>query len=90
MIKMEENVVKRLRNRLTDAKTLGFKVRLEPLEDQMATWCEIAGIPTLFVDLSQPAAEQLQQVNDALDSFRQEKRRQSIAMRTGNQVATAQ
>ena len=90
MIKMEENVVKRLRNRLTDAKTLGFKVRLEPLEDQTATWCEIAGIPTLFVDLSQPAAEQLQQVDDALDSFREEKRRQSIAMRTGNGVATVQ
>lgn len=68
---MEENVVTRLRNRLADAQTLGFRVRLEPLESQMATWCEIAGIPTLFVDLSQPAGEQLQQLDDALDSYHQ-------------------
>ena len=67
---MEENIVNRLRNRLADARSLGLNVRLEPLENQSATWCEIAGIPTLFVDLSQPAGEQLQQVDDALQSDR--------------------
>ena len=70
---MEENVVKRLRNRLADARTLGFRVRMEPLENQMANWCEISGIPTLFVDLSQPAGEQLQQIDDALASYHAEK-----------------
>ncbi len=69
---MEENVVKRLKNRLADARSLGFTVRVELLEDQTATWCEIAGIPTLFVDISQPAGEQLQQVDDALNSYRVE------------------
>ncbi|MEC7409820.1 MAG: hypothetical protein VX694_01410 [Planctomycetota bacterium] len=72
---MEENIVNRLRNRLADARSLGLKVRLEPLDNQSATWCEIAGIPTLFVDLSQPAGEQLQQVDDALQSFHQDRAR---------------
>ena len=70
---MEENIVNRLRNRLADARSLGLNVRLEPLDNQSATWCEIAGIPTLFVDLSQPAGEQLQQVDDALQSFHQDR-----------------
>lgn len=70
---MEENIVNRLRNRLADARSLGLNVRLELLDNQSATWCEIAGIPTLFVDLSQPAGEQLQQVDDALQSFHQDR-----------------
>jgi hypothetical protein len=71
---MEDNVLKRLSNRLADARSQGFRVRIEPLESQTATWCEIAGIPTLFVDLSQPAGEQLQQIDDALKSYHHEKR----------------
>ncbi len=45
-----DNVVSRLKQRLKDARSLGFKVRLELLDDEHASWCEIAGVPTLFVD----------------------------------------
>ena len=71
MMTMDQNVVARLRRRIEDARTLGFKVRMEPLDGEQATWCEIAGIPTLFVDLSQTAAEQLQQIDEALAAYGQ-------------------
>jgi hypothetical protein len=48
---------------------MGFKVRMEVLEDEQATWCEIAGVKTLFVDLSQTAAEQLQQIEESLSAL---------------------
>lgn len=69
MMGIDENVVTRLKHRIDEARSLGFKVRMEPLDGEQATWCEIAGVPTLFVDLSQSAAEQLQQVNEALSSY---------------------
>ncbi|MFK8114497.1 MAG: hypothetical protein AB8B91_20015 [Rubripirellula sp.] len=62
----DANVVARLKQRLAEVRKLGFKVRVEMLDDPQASWCEIAGIPTLFVDLSQTAAEQLQQVNETI------------------------
>ena len=64
-----ENVVSRLKQRLSEARSLGFKVRMELLSDEHASWCEIAGVPTLFVDLSQTAAEQLQQVEETLATY---------------------
>jgi len=64
-----DNVVSRLKQRLKDAQSLGFKVRLELLDDEHAWWCEIAGVPTLFVDISQTAAEQLQQVEATLAAY---------------------
>lgn len=64
-----DNVVSRLKQRLKDARTLGFKVRMELLDDEHGSWCEIAGVPTLFVDLSQTAAEQLQQVEETLAAY---------------------
>ena len=64
-----DNVVARLKRRLRDARTMGFKVRTESLDGEQATWCEIAGIPTLFVDISQTAAEQLRQVDEALAAY---------------------
>ena len=42
---------------------------MELLGDEHASWCEIAGVPTLFVDLSQTAAEQLQQVEETLATY---------------------
>jgi hypothetical protein len=66
----DEHVVARLRNRLREATQLGLRVRMELLGDEQASWCEIAGVPTLFVDLSQSAAEQLRQVDEALATFR--------------------
>ena len=68
---MSINVVERLKEQICRAETLGLAVRMEMLADQRATWCEIAGVPTLFVDLSQTAAEQLKQVEETLDAFSQ-------------------
>lgn len=68
-MKVEENVVSRLKGRLAEARELGFRVRMEPLDGEQATWCEIAGVPTLFVDLSQTAAEQLQQLEETLSLY---------------------
>jgi hypothetical protein len=42
---------------------------MEMLDGEQATWCEIAGVPTLFVDLSQTASEQLQQVEGTLAAY---------------------
>ena len=44
---MEMNVVARLKRRMEDARSLGFKVRMEALDGEQASWCEIAGVPTL-------------------------------------------
>ncbi len=65
----ENNVVQRLRNKLAEARSLGFKVRMEMLDDQQASWCVVGGVPTLFVDLSQTAAEQLRQVDETLHAY---------------------
>ncbi len=65
----DENVVTRLRRRIREAKAMGFKVRSEWLDDEQATWCEVGGVKTLFVDLSQTAAEQLRQLDETLEAF---------------------
>lgn len=70
----EENVVVRLKQTLQRARAEGFRVRMEVLDDEQASWCVIAGKPTLFVDLSQTAAEQLQQVEETLFAYMAEQR----------------
>ncbi len=68
---LEKNVVERLRNRVREAKQAGFRVRMEYLEDETATWCVIGGVKTIFIDLSQSAAEQLGQwVDELLERYR--------------------
>ena len=64
-----DNVVSRLRQRLHDARATGFKVRMEVLDDEQASWCVISGVLTLFVDLSQTASEQLLQVEETLRAY---------------------
>lgn len=66
---MSGNVVQRLKQQLQRARELGLDVRMDLLADQQASWCEIAGRPTLFVDLSQTAAEQLKQVEETLEAY---------------------
>jgi hypothetical protein len=66
---MDQNVVARLKQRIDEARRMGFRVRMEPLDGEEATWCEIAGVPTLFVDLAQTAAEQLRQLDEALANY---------------------
>lgn len=66
---LEKNVVERLRNRVREAKQAGFRVRMEYLEDETATWCVIGGVKTIFIDLSQTAAEQLGQLNESMSQI---------------------
>lgn len=69
-----ENVVARLKQELAAARAAGLCVRMEVLEDEQASWCEIAGVPTLFVDLSLSAAEQLMQVQSAIGAYQADRR----------------
>ena len=64
-----QNVIERLRERIRDTKGIGIRIRSEWLEDQQATWCEIGGVKTIFIDLSQTAAEQLEQLEESLASL---------------------
>lgn len=66
-----ENIVQRLRRRADEARRMGFEVRAECLEGQHATWCQIGDRRIVFMDLSQSAAEQLQQLDETLASFQQ-------------------
>jgi len=68
-----QNVIERLRQRIRDAKGMGVRVRSEWLDDEQASWCEIGGVVTIFIDLSQTAAEQLQQLEDSLASLAAER-----------------
>ena len=63
------NIVKRLQQRIGEARRLGFHIRFEVLDEEQATWCIIGQVPTLFVDLSQGAGLQLRQIDDALQSY---------------------
>ena len=63
-----DNILKRLKSRLDQARADGFKIRMEFLDGEQASWCVIGGIPTIFVDQSQTAAEQLRQLDEILES----------------------
>lgn len=63
-----DTVVCRLKDRIDLARTLGFQIRNEWLDGAESTWCEVGGTKILFIDLSQTAADQLSQVNDAIES----------------------
>ena len=64
-----ENVVQRLKRRIREAKAMGYRVRTEWLDDQEATWCVIGGVTTIFIDQTQPAADQLGQLEESLKSL---------------------
>lgn len=68
---LRENIVERLRRRMAEAKRMGFRIRTEWLDGQQATWCEVGGVKTIFVDLTQSTAEQLQQLDETLEEFQQ-------------------
>jgi hypothetical protein len=65
-----ENVVVRLRKGIQQAKAAGFDVRLEHLGDGEAGWCQVGSKRILFLDASQTAQDQLEQLGEALANFR--------------------
>jgi len=67
--KNEENVVERLRRRSLEVRKLGFQLRTEYLDGEQPTWCMIGKQKTIFVDLSQTAAEQLRQLEEAFAEY---------------------
>jgi len=66
------NVVQRLHAKLKGARSQGFNVRMEIFDDEQASWCVIAGVPTIFIDQSQTAAEQLRQIDETLAAYHQQ------------------
>ncbi|TWU36544.1 hypothetical protein Q31b_48250 [Novipirellula aureliae] len=68
---MEANVVERLRRLSSEVKKIGFQLRSEYLDGEQPTWCMIGKQKIIFVDLSQTAAEQLRQLEEALAEYRQ-------------------
>jgi hypothetical protein len=68
-LNVNDNVVRRLKDKLKEARSYGLKIRMEMLCDEQASWCVVGGTPTLFVDLSQSVAEQLRQVDETLQAY---------------------
>lgn len=64
-----ENVVERLRRKIGEARTLGFHIRQEVLSGPQPAWCEFGGKKWLFLDASQPARDQIESIEVALDSY---------------------
>ncbi len=62
-----ENVLQRLHRMAKIARNNGFEIRGEPLGGAGSTWCEIRGQRILFLDLSQPAAEQALAISEILE-----------------------
>ena len=75
---IQGTIVKRLQHRIDVAKAMGFEVRNEWLDGPETTWCELRGVKILFLDLSQSATEQLEQVEQAISACQQH---QSAAQR---------
>ena len=70
-IAKEENVVERLQRYIAECKKLGFDVRSECLDGGQPSWCVIGGRKTIFIDLSQTAAEQLRGLDEILWEYHQ-------------------
>ena len=65
-----DNVVTRLRRAIRQAKATGFDVRMEHLGDGQAGWCQVGSKRILFLDASQTAQDQLEELGEALADFR--------------------
>jgi len=65
---MAENVLDRLKRMTRIARQHGFDVRGEPLDGAGCGWCEIRGQRVLFLDLSQPASEQISAIREILEA----------------------
>ena len=85
-IPSDDNVVQRLQTRLGEARQSGFRVRLELLGDEQPSWCILAGKPTLFVDLSHTADEQLRHLDEMIADYQRVAGGQPAAL-TGDRAA---
>ncbi|MGV3485870.1 MAG: hypothetical protein ACO1RT_15740 [Planctomycetaceae bacterium] len=63
------NIVQRLRRRIAEVRSLGFQIRQEFLQGHPSSWCEIGGKKTIFLDSSQPAADQIAALDEAIRSY---------------------
>lgn len=64
-----ENVVERLRRKIREARKMGFQVRQEVLTGPQPAWCEFGGQKWLFLDAAQPARDQIESIEAALESY---------------------
>ena len=64
-----ENVLQRLRRRIEAVQSGGTVVRTEWLDGQQASWFEIRGVRTIMLDASQPAADQLCQLDEIMNEI---------------------
>ena len=62
----DENVVERLRRRIAEVRSTGTVVRTDWLDGQQPSWCDLRGTRTIILDATQPAAEQLSQLEEIL------------------------
>ena len=84
---IQANVVQRLHAKLKEARSQGFKVRMEIFDDEQASWCVIAGVPTIFVDQSQTASEQLRQIDETLAAYHQQAAADAAKDQSANKAA---
>lgn len=64
------NVAERMKSAGMAAEQLGFEVRRVVLNESAAGWCRVGERKLLFIDVAASTAEQLQQIEDALASYR--------------------
>ncbi|MCA9139164.1 MAG: hypothetical protein KDB00_20465 [Planctomycetales bacterium] len=64
-----QNVAQRLAQAIGTAKEMGFDVRKVVFDDQTPGWCQIGEKKILFLDLTASTAEQLNQLDDIIASY---------------------
>jgi hypothetical protein len=63
------NVAQRLAQAVATAKEMGFEVRKVVLDDQTPGWCQVGGKKILFLDLTATTGEQLDQIDQIIASY---------------------
>ena len=63
------NVAQRLAQAVGTAREMGFDVRKIVLDDQTPGWCQMGDKKILFLDLTATTSEQLQQIDEIVASY---------------------
>lgn len=74
----DDNIVVRLKKRLAHARKMGFKVRVEVLDDEQPGWCQVGSSRILFLNVAQTSAEQLAQLEETLQEYAQSVKSSSV------------